>query len=116
VEKPGRTDRRIIAPDTRRTAMPTAIWNGAIIAEAADHEVEIVEQNVYFPLARVRREYLKDSSHTTLCPWKGVASYYDIEVGGQLNRNAAWYYPAAKEAAKAIEGRIAFWHGVEVSR
>ncbi|GGY54530.1 DUF427 domain-containing protein [Pseudoduganella sp. SL102] len=96
--------------------MPKAIWNGAVIAEATADEVEIVEQNVYFPPERVRREYLKDSSHTTLCPWKGVASYYDVEVDGQLNRNAAWYYPAAKDAAKAIEGRIAFWHGVEVSR
>jgi uncharacterized protein (DUF427 family) len=96
--------------------MPKAIWNGAVIAEAPDDEVEIVEQNVYFPPERVKREYLKDSGHTTLCPWKGVASYYDVEVDGQRNRNAAWYYPTPKEAAQAIAGRIAFWHGVEVSR
>ena len=96
--------------------MPKAIWNGAVIAEAPDNEVEIVEQNVYFPPERVKREYLRDSSHTTLCPWKGVASYYDVEVDGQRNRNAAWYYPTPKEAAQAIAGRIAFWHGVEVSR
>ncbi|UGQ45542.1 DUF427 domain-containing protein [Massilia endophytica] len=95
--------------------MPTAIWNGVVIAEAAPDEVEIVEHNVYFPRERVKQEYLKSSSHTTLCPWKGVASYYDVEVDGQLNRNAAWYYPTPSEAAKAIRNRIAFWHGVEVS-
>ncbi len=96
--------------------MPKAIWNGEVIAEAPDDEVEIVEQNVYFPPERVKSEFLKGSSHTTMCPWKGVASYYDVEVDGQLNRNAAWYYPTPKDAAKAIRGRIAFWHGVEVSR
>jgi uncharacterized protein (DUF427 family) len=96
--------------------MPKAIWNGAVIAEAPENEVEIVEQNVYFPPERVKREFLQDSSHTTLCPWKGVASYYDVVVDGQTNRNAAWYYPTPKDAAKAIAGRIAFWHGVEVSR
>jgi len=96
--------------------MPKAIWNGEVIAEAPDDEVEIVEQNVYFPRARVNPAFLKDSSHTTMCPWKGVASYYDVEVDGQLNRNAAWYYPTPKDAAKAIANRIAFWHGVEVSR
>jgi uncharacterized protein (DUF427 family) len=96
--------------------MPKAVWNGAVIAEAPENEVEIVEQNVYFPAASVRSEFLRDSSHTTMCPWKGVASYYDVEVDGQLNRNAAWYYPTPKDAAQAIRGRIAFWHGVEVSR
>ncbi len=95
--------------------MPKAVWNGAVIAEAADNEVEIVEHNVYFPLERVKPEYLQDSSHTTMCPWKGVASYYDVAVDGKVNRNAAWYYPTPSEAAKAIKGRVAFWHGVEVS-
>jgi uncharacterized protein (DUF427 family) len=96
--------------------MPTAIWNGTVIAEANDDEVEIVENNVYFPLQSVKRELLRDSTHTTMCPWKGVASYYDVEVDGQRNQNAAWYYPTPKDAAKAIAGRIAFWHGVEVCR
>ncbi|TWI64284.1 uncharacterized protein (DUF427 family) [Pseudoduganella lurida] len=96
--------------------MPTAIWNGTVIAEASDAEVEIVENNVYFPPQSVKRELLRDSTHTTMCPWKGVASYYDVEVDGQRNRNAAWYYPTPKDAAKAITGRIAFWHGVEVCR
>jgi uncharacterized protein (DUF427 family) len=95
--------------------MPKAVWNGAVIAEAPENEIEIVEHNIYFPLERVKREYLKDSSHTTMCPWKGVASYYDVEVNGQVNKNAAWYYATPSEAAKAIKGRVAFWHGVEVS-
>jgi uncharacterized protein (DUF427 family) len=95
--------------------MPKAVWNGAVIAEAPDNEVEIVEHNIYFPIERIKREYLKASSHTTMCPWKGVASYYDVEVDGKVNKNAAWYYPTPSEAAKAIKGRVAFWHGVEVS-
>ena len=95
--------------------MPKAVWNGAVIAEAPDTEVEIVEHNIYFPIASIKREYLKESSHTTMCPWKGVASYYDVEVDGRVNKNAAWYYPTPSEAAKAIKDRVAFWHGVEVS-
>lgn len=95
--------------------MPKAMWNGVVIAEAAENEVEIVEHNVYFPPERVKQEYLKTSSHTTMCPWKGVASYYDVEIDGKLNRNAAWYYPAPSDAAKSLKNRIAFWHGVEVS-
>lgn len=95
--------------------MPKATWNGAVIAEASADEVEIVEHNVYFPPERVKREYLQPNSHTTLCPWKGVASYYDVVVDGKVNQNAAWYYPAPSEAARQIKGRIAFWHGVEVA-
>lgn len=95
--------------------MPKAMWNGVVIAEAAENEVEIVEHNVYFPPERVKQEYLKTSSHTTMCPWKGVASYYDVEVDGKLNKNAAWYYPTPSDAAKSLKNRIAFWHGVEVS-
>jgi uncharacterized protein (DUF427 family) len=94
--------------------MPKATWNGVVIAEAAPDEVEIVEHNVYFPPERVKKEYLQDSAHTTLCPWKGVASYYNVVVDGQVNGNAAWYYPTPSEAAKALKNRIAFWHGVEV--
>ena len=94
--------------------MPKAIWNGAVIAEADSSEVEIVEHNIYFPPSRVRKDYLQPSQHTTLCPWKGVASYYNVVVDGKVNANAAWYYPTPKEAAHNIKDRIAFWHGVEV--
>jgi len=94
--------------------MPKATWNGVVIAEASSDEVEIVEHNVYFPPERVKKEYLQDSSHTTMCPWKGVASYYNVVVDGQVNGNAAWYYPTPSEAAKTLKNRIAFWHGVEV--
>jgi uncharacterized protein (DUF427 family) len=94
--------------------MPKAIWNGVVIAEAQSNEVEIVEHNVYFPPERVKQEYLQVSAHTTLCPWKGVASYYNVVVDGQVNGNAAWYYATPSDAAQAIKNRIAFWHGVEV--
>lgn len=96
--------------------MPTASWNGAIIAQATDDQVEIVENNVYFPASAVKQEYLRPSSHTTVCPWKGTASYYDLEVDGQTNATAAWYYPEPKDAAKQIAGHIAFWRGVTVER
>lgn len=94
--------------------MPKATWNGVVIAEAMPDEVEIVEHNVYFPRERVKNEYLQESAHTTLCPWKGVASYYNVVVDGQVNGNAAWYYPAPSDKAASLKDRIAFWHGVEV--
>ncbi|NBV17603.1 DUF427 domain-containing protein [Janthinobacterium sp.] len=96
--------------------MPTASWNGAVIAQATDDQVELVENNVYFPLSAVQQAYLRPSSHTTVCPWKGTASYYDLVVDGQVNANAAWYYPQPKDAAKQIAGHVAFWRGVSVER
>lgn len=74
----------------------------------------VVEGNHYFPAESVNREFLRDSSTHTTCPWKGVASYYNLEVDGQINKDAAWYYPEPKEAARQIQGRIAFWKGVKV--
>jgi uncharacterized protein (DUF427 family) len=92
--------------------MAKATWNGAVLAESAQ-TVE-VEGNEYFPPDSVRREFLKPSNHQTVCPWKGTASYYDVEVNGQRNANAAWYYAQPKEAAAQIKDRVAFWKGVEV--
>jgi uncharacterized protein (DUF427 family) len=92
--------------------MVRAMWNNAVLAES--DETGIVEGNHYFPRDSVRREYLKPSSTHTVCPWKGTASYYDIEVNGRVNKDAAWYYPAPLEAAKHVATHIAFWKGVEV--
>jgi uncharacterized protein (DUF427 family) len=96
--------------------MPKATWNGAVIAEAPAEAIEIVERNVYFPIESVRREYLQPSDTHTVCGWKGTASYYDVVVDGQVNKDAAWYYPEPKDAAKQIAGRVAFWRGVHVER
>lgn len=96
--------------------MPSASWNGVVIAEAKDDEVQIVENNVYFPPASVKREYLQESSHTSRCPWKGLASYYTLSVNGKTNENAAWYYPDPSEKAAQIKDHVAFWRGVEVQR
>ncbi|HEX4070909.1 MAG TPA: DUF427 domain-containing protein [Planctomycetaceae bacterium] len=92
--------------------MAKAMWNDQVIAES-DNTV-VVEGNHYFPPESVKVEYLKASSHTTVCGWKGTAHYYDLVVDGQINPGAAWYYPTPKEAAKQIAGRIAFWKGVQV--
>lgn len=92
--------------------MVRAVWNGAVLAESAD--TVVVEGNHYFPAESLRRGHFKDSPSHTTCGWKGQASYYDVVVGEQVNRDAAWYYPEPKEAAKKIAGRVAFWHGVEV--
>jgi uncharacterized protein (DUF427 family) len=89
-----------------------ATWNGATIAESED--TVVVEGNHYFPLASVRDEYLRDSDTHTTCPWKGLASYKSIEVDGQLNADAVWYYPEPKEAAAEIKDHFAFWRGVEI--
>ena len=90
-----------------------ATWNNAVIADSTD--IVTVEGNAYFPAESVNKAYLRESSHHTTCPWKGVASYYTLEVGGQRNENAAWYYPSPKDAAKDIAGRVAFWKGVRVA-
>jgi uncharacterized protein (DUF427 family) len=92
--------------------MAKAFWKGATIAESDD--TVVVEGNHYFPRSSVGREYLRESSTRTTCHWKGQASYYDVVVDGAVNRDAAWYYPEAKEAARHIQDRIAFWKGVEV--
>lgn len=92
--------------------MPKAIWNGTTLAES--DKCEVVEGNQYFPANSINKQYFKDSTTHTTCPWKGIASYYTIEVDGQQNKDAAWYYPNAKEKAKNIEGYIAFWKGVKV--
>lgn len=90
-----------------------AIWKGQVLADSAD--TVVVENNHYFPAASLNMEFFKPSTSTTHCPWKGQASYYSIVVEGEENKDAAWYYPLPKEAAKAIRGRVAFWRGVEVN-
>ena len=89
-----------------------AIWNGAVLAES-DRTV-VVEGNHYFPPDSIRADYLKPSDTHTECGWKGTASYYTVEVNGQRNPDAAWYYPDPLPAAKQIAGHIAFWKGVQV--
>jgi len=92
--------------------MLRAVWNGVTIAES--DRCAAVEGNQYFPPDSVKREFLRDSDTHTVCPWKGTASYYDVVVGGQINKDAAWYYPETKSAAGNIKGYIAFWKGVKV--
>ncbi len=92
--------------------MAKAIWNGVVLAESDN--TEVVEGNQYFPADSVKREYFKETETHTTCPWKGLASYYTIEVNGKENKDAAWYYPAPKDAAKQIKDHVAFWKGVEV--
>jgi uncharacterized protein (DUF427 family) len=93
--------------------MAKAVWNGVTIAES-DSTV-IVENNHYFPIASVRADVLRDSGTHSVCPWKGTASYYSLEVEGQRNVDAAWFYPAPKDAAAEIADHVAFWRGVEVT-
>jgi uncharacterized protein (DUF427 family) len=92
--------------------MPKATWNGAVLAES--ERCVVVEGNQYFPPDAVTGAHLRPSETHTTCPWKGIASYYDVVVNGQVNKDAAWYYPAPKEAAKEIKDRVAFWRGVKV--
>ncbi len=89
-----------------------AVWNGTVIAES-DRTV-VVEGNHYFPPEDVESRYLEPSTHQTVCPWKGTASYYDVVVDGERNQAAAWYYPSPKSAAAQIKDHVAFWHGVKV--
>jgi uncharacterized protein (DUF427 family) len=89
-----------------------AIWNGVTIADS-DHTV-VVEGNHYFPPESVNAKYLVDTDAHSTCPWKGLASYKTIEVDGQANPQAAWYYPAPKHAAVEITDHVAFWRGVQI--
>ena len=92
--------------------MARAVWNNAVLAES-DRTV-VVEGNHYFPPESLRKEFFRPSATHTECGWKGTASYYDVVVGGQVNPDAAWYYPAPREAARQIAGHVAFWKGVRV--
>ena len=92
--------------------MVEAVWNGAVIARSDD--TVVVEGNHYFPRASVDAAVLKPSATTSVCGWKGTASYHSIEVDGKTNTDAAWYYPEPKSAAAEIADRIAFWKGVQV--
>jgi uncharacterized protein (DUF427 family) len=90
-----------------------AVWNGQVLAESDD--TVVVENNHYFPLASLRRDYFTPSSKRTHCPWKGEAQYYSITVDGKENLDAAWYYPTPKQEAMQIKDRVAFWKGVSVT-
>ena len=90
-----------------------AIMNGKVIAES-DATI-VIENNHYFPPDSIHREYLKESSHRSTCPWKGEAHYYDVIVDGAESKNAAWSYPQPKDAAKEIAGYVAFWKRVKVT-
>ena len=90
-----------------------AVWNGQTVAESDD--IVTVEGNAYFPATAVKSGVLKPSAHSSVCPWKGTAQYYSLDVDGKTNENAVWYYPEPKDAAANIKGRVAFWKGVQVS-
>ncbi len=92
--------------------MSKASWEGTVLAES--DRCVVVEGNQYFPPDSVRREHLVPSDHTTICPWKGTAHYYSVEVNGKRNENSAWFYPEPKDAAKEIKDHVAFWRGVRV--
>jgi uncharacterized protein (DUF427 family) len=89
-----------------------AIWQGVVLAESDD--TVVVEGNHYFPEQSLNREFFRESSHHSLCPWKGIASYYTVEVDGEHNENAAWYYQKPSLLARKVEGRVAFWRGVRI--
>lgn len=89
-----------------------AVWNNQILAES--DETVVVENNHYFPVSSLNREFFLPSDTTTTCPWKGLAHYYTVVVAGSENKDAAWYYPDPKEAASVIKDHVAFWRGVEV--
>lgn len=93
--------------------MMQATWNGQVIAES--DQTVVVEGNHYFPAESIKREYFTDSTTTSYCGWKGDCSYYNLEVGGDQNSDAAWYYPKPLQQAEHIRGYVAFWKGVEVS-
>lgn len=89
-----------------------AIWRNQVLAESDD--TVVVETNHYFPVSALNLEFFQKNETKSICGWKGEASYYDVVVDGEVNKDAAWYYPSPADAAKEIQGRVAFWRGVEV--
>jgi uncharacterized protein (DUF427 family) len=89
-----------------------AIWNGKTIARS--NKTIFLEGNHYFPPDSISKEYLKESTKSSVCPWKGKAAYYDVLVDGETNKEAAWYYPNPLQSAETIKNYIAFWHGVKI--
>ncbi len=89
-----------------------AKWNGQILAES--ESTIVIEGNHYFPAESINKEYFQESDTNTVCPWKGTASFMNVNVNGEVNADAAWFYPKASAKAKSIEGRFAFWKGVEI--
>ncbi len=89
-----------------------AVWNDQVIAKS--DQTIVVESNHYFPIGSINKEFFKDSDTTSICPWKGEAKYYSLNVNGKINQDAAWYYPDTKEKANHIKGMVAFWRGVQV--
>jgi uncharacterized protein (DUF427 family) len=94
--------------------MARATWKGAVLAES--DRFEIVEGNVYFPPSAIKTEHFRPSETHTVCGWKGTASYYDVVVEGEVNKDAAWFYPTPKDEAAQIKDHLAFWHGVTVEK
>lgn len=90
-----------------------AIWNGQVVAESND--TLVIENNHYFPPTSIKKKFFISSDTHTVCPWKGTASYYSLKVNGEVNKDAAWYYPEAKKAAEQIKNYVAFWRGVKVT-
>ena len=90
-----------------------ATWNGQVIAES--DKTKIIEGNHYFPPETINADFFKPSETHSVCAWKGTASYYNVEVDGEVNKDAAWYYPQISDMAKDIQGYVAFWKGVEVT-
>lgn len=101
-----------LTPGQEEPRAMQAVWNDVVIAESDD--TVVVEGNHYFPLDAVKSDVLQPSSHQSLCPWKGLASYYDVAVGDKVNREAAWYYPKPTPPARKVANRVAFWNGVKV--
>lgn len=91
-----------------------ATWKGKVLAES--HNTIVIENNHYFPPESINMEFFSDSGTNTVCPWKGTAHYYSVNVGGEENKDAAWYYPQPRDAAKEIKDYVAFWKGVEVTQ
>lgn len=89
-----------------------AIWKDKILAQS--NETIVIENNHYFPLDSLNREFFEPSTTTSACPWKGTANYYHIRIGEEINRDAAWTYEHPKEAAKEIADHVAFWKGIEI--
>jgi uncharacterized protein (DUF427 family) len=63
----------------------------------------------YIPRRAVDMTALTRSEHTTYCPYKGEASYYNVPAGGDRSLNAVWTYEMPFEAVAQIKDYVAFY-------
>jgi len=87
--------------------------NGVKVAES-DRPVLLEETGLptryYLPREHVRADVLSPTSSETVCPFKGQASYWNVEVDGEVHDDLVWSYEAPIPQAEGVAGLFCFYN------